>query len=151
MPEYLRYPRDPDPERPSDWCEIDIDLIGIEYDDHVESFRERSEDWEGALAAMADELTTRLREALDWLRELDLAAPDRDNTYSKYPSISPHEQNTYTPTWTQLIALSRDSYDALISAGDDGAATRLVRRWQSLPYPVFRRLALYAATGGRNA
>ena len=151
MPEYLRYPRDPDPERPSDWCEIDIDLIGIEYDDHMESFRERSEDWEGSLAAMADELTTRLREAMDWLREFDLATADRDNTYIKYPSISPHEQNTHTPIWTQLIALTRDSYDALISAGHDGSAMRLVRRWQSLPYPVFRRLALYAVAGGRNA
>lgn len=151
MPEYLRYPRDLDPERPSDWCDIDIELVGIEHDEHVEVFQERAEDWEGALASMADELTTRLREAMDWLRALDLATPTEDATFSRYPSISPHEQNEHTPVWTQLIALTRDSYDALISAGDEDAAKRVARRWQSLPYPVFRRLALYAATGGRNA
>ena len=150
-PGYFRYSRDPDPERPSDWCEIDIDLVGIDGDWNVQVFQERAEDWEGALAAMADELTTRLREAMDWLRALDLATPTKDPTFSRYPSISTHEQNGHAPTWTQLIALTRDAYDALISAGDEGSATRLVRRWQSLPYPVFRRLALYAATGGRNA
>ena len=150
-PEYLRFPRDPDPERPSDWCEIEIELVGIDGDHNVQQFRDSAEDWEGALAAMADELTTRLQEAMDWLRALDLAAPTEDATFSRYPSISTHEQNEHAPTWTHLIALTRDSYDALISAGDEGAATRLVRRWQSLSYPVFRRLALYAATGGRNA
>ena len=141
-----------DPDRPADWCEIDIELIDIQSkSEDVKRFRENAEDWEGALASMADELTIRLREAMSWLGEFDLAAPDWDLTYSRYPSISPHEQNRYAPTWTQLIKLTRESYDALVSTGNQDAAARLVRRWLSLPYPVFRRLALYAATGGRNA
>ena len=147
-------PRVPDRDCPADWCEIDIELIGIQSEsENVERFQENAEDWEGALASMADDLTTRLCEAMDWLREFDLAAPDWDLTYSRYPSISPHEQNQHLPTWTQLIKLTQESYDALIVAGDNDndAAARLVRRWRSLPYPVFRRLALYAATGGRNA
>ena len=139
-------------DRPADWCEIEIELIGIQSkSEDVERFRENAEDWGGALASMADELTIRLREAMSWLGEFDLAAPAWDITYSGYPSISPHEQNRYAPTWTQLIKLTQESYDALIVAGDNDAAARLVRRWRSLPYPVFRRLALYAATGGRNA
>ena len=142
-------PRVPDRDRPADWCEIDIELVGIPED--VERFREAAEDWEGALASMADDLTTRLWEAMSWLGEFDLAAPDWDLTYSGYPSISPHEQNRHLPTWTQLIKLTQESYDALVSTGNQDAAARLVRRWLSLPYPVFRRLALYAATGGRNA
>ena len=140
------------PDRPADWCEIEIELIGIQSkSEDVKRFRENAEDWEGALASMADELTIRLREAMGWLGEFGLAAPGRDQTYSRYPSISSHEQNRYAPTWTQLIKLTQESYDALIVAGDNDAAARLVRRWRSLPYPVFRRLALYAATGGRNA
>ena len=112
-PAYLRYPQDPeysqdpDPERPGDWCEIKIDLVGIKYDGQVDGFRERADDWEGALAAMADDLTTLLHEAMDWLLEFDLATPDRDNTYIQFPSISPHKEDSYIPAWTILIELTR--------------------------------------------
>ncbi len=134
------------PQRLSDWCEIE--LIGIrENFEDVDRFRDSAEDWAGTLAAMADELTALLLEAMDWFREFDKAAPDRDITYSEYPSISPHEQNRSPPTWAQLIELTRDSYDALVAAGNQDAAGHLARGWRSLPYPVFRRLALYAATG----
>ena len=146
---WLRRP--PDLKHPGDCCEVEIKLVGIEHDHDIEDCRSRATNWEGALATMADELTTSLREAMDWHCALDLAAPDKDATYSRYPSISPHEQNRHAQTWTQLIALTRDSYDALISTGLKDAAAALVRRWQSLPYPLFRRLALYAATGGRDA
>ena len=145
------FAREPDPELPSDWCEIEIELVGFGYDHEVERVLERAEDREGALAPIADEFTTLVREAMDWLRTLDMASPYEDATYSRYPSISPHEQNKYAHTWTQLIKLARESYDALITTGRFDAATRLAGRWQSLPYPVFRRLALYAATGGQDA
>ena len=150
-PEYFLPSKDPDPNCPSDWSEITVKLVGINHASEVDDFREKAEDWEGALADMAHELTTRLREAMDWFCDLGLAAPDADKTYIEFRSISPHEQNKHADAWTELIALTRDSYDALISTGDLGAATRLVRRWQSLPYPVFRRLTLYAAAGGHNA
>lgn len=142
---------DPEPERPRDWCRIDIELVGIEGDHDIDLFRERAEDWEGALAVMADDITTRLKEALDWLQEFEIASPADDLTHIEYRSISPHGQNEHAHTWTQLIALARDSYDVLVASGDEAAAARLVRRWQALPFPVFRRLALYAATGGRDA
>lgn len=143
--------RDPKPESPREWCETEIELVGIEGDYDIDEFRRHAADWEGALVVMADDITTRLKEALDWLQEFDLASPDEDPTHIEYRSISPHEQNAHAHTWTQLIALARDSYDALVASGDETAAARLARRWQSLPFPVFRRLALYAATGGRDA
>lgn len=141
-----------DPKRPSDWYRIEIELLGIQHQhEDVKRFRERAENWEKVLASMAEELTSLLLEAMDWFREFDLAAPDWDLSYSGYPSISPHEQNQHAPDWTQLIALTQESYDALLSWGEQDAAACLARRWRSLPYPVFRRLALYAATGGPNA
>ena len=143
-------PRDEpkDPKCPSNRYRIEIELLGIQHrPEDVKRFRERAENWKKILASMADELTALLLEAMDWFREFDKAAPDRDITYSEYPSISPHEQNRSPPTWAQLIELTRDSYDALVAAGNQDAAGRLARRWRSLPYPVFRRLALYAATG----
>lgn len=131
---------------------IKVELIGIRCrSEDVKSFRDRAEDWEGVLASVADELTTLLLAAMDWFCEFDLAARDWDLSHSRYPSIREHEQNQYAPTWTQLIALTRESYDALVAAGNQDAAACLVRRWLSLPYPVFRRLALYATAGGRNA
>ena len=145
-PNYLRHKQDPDPSRPSDWCEIEIELIGIDGDYEIQEFRKNAKDWDGAIASIADDLTTRLREAMDWFYEFGLADNDIDLTYIEYRSISPHTQNEHVHTWTQLIALARDSYDALVSQGDHVAATCLVQRWKSLPYPVFRRLALYAAT-----
>ena len=150
-PEYFLPSRDLDSNDPSEWSEIEVKLVGINHASEVNDFRERAEDWEGALADMAHELTTRLREAMDWFCYLGLATTDADKTYIEFRSISPHEQNKHADTWTELIALTRDSYDALISAGDHGSAARLVRRWQSIHYPVFRRLTLYAAAGGRNA
>ena len=149
--DYFQDMRDSNPECPSDWCEIDIELVGIEGDCDLLWFRESAEDWEGALAAIADDLTTRLREALDWLREFGLATQDSDITHIECPSISEHGQSGHTSTWTQLITLTRDAYDALVSTGNNDVAARLARRWQSLPYPVFRRLALYAATRGNYA
>ena len=137
-----------DPNRSVDWCDIEVELVGIRgRSEDVKRFRDRAENWEKVLASMAEELTSLLLEAMDWLREFDLAASDRDLSYSRYPSISPHEQNQCDPDWTQLIALTQESYDALLSSGEQDAAARLARRWRSLPYPVFRRLALYAATG----
>lgn len=151
----MRFPyegevRTPDPARPTDWCDIKIHLVGIEHDYEIDRFRERALDWEGALAVMANDITSRLVEAMDWLNEFGMATADRDYSYFDYPSVSPDDQNLYAKTWTQLIVLARDSYDALAERDSD-AATCLTRRWLSLPYPIFRRLALYAATGGRHA
>lgn len=148
---YFDKERDPKPDHPPDWCEIDIELVGIEHDHDIEQFRRSAKDWDGTLAVMAEDITTRLKEAMEWFQEFALASSDEDPTYIQYRSISPHDQNAHAHTWTQLIALARDSYDALVASGDESAATRLARRWQSLPYPVFQRLALYAATGGQDA
>lgn len=146
-PPYLRENGDTDVESPTSYWDIKIHLLGIENDDHIEQFRRRATDWESALASIADDITTLLSEAMDWQREFGLASDTEDRTYIELRSISPHDQNKYVKTWTQLIQLSRESFDAL-AVQDKAGADRLARRWQSLSYPIFRRLALYAATGG---
>ena len=135
-----------DPSKPNHWCEMNLELVGIEHDYEISRLCEQAEDWEGTLAVIADELTTYLHEAMDWLCEFGLANHEEDITHVEYRSISPHEQNKHAKTWTQLIALTRDSYEAIVAKGDNCTAERLVRRWLSLPYPVFRRLVLYAIT-----
>ena len=145
-PDYVQRDGDKDGERPGDWYETDVELVGIRGDYEIEQLRRRSEDWNGALAGMAEDLTTRLSEAMVWFQEFGLANSEIDKTHFEYRSISPHEQNEHAPTWTQLIELVRDARDALRRRRENEAAFRLERRWQSLPYPVFQRLALYAAT-----
>lgn len=149
-PDYYRDRGETDPERPSSYCEIKIHLIGIEANHDIETFRKASKDWGAAIATMAEEITTLLHDAMDWLAALDLAAPEHDITHLELRSISPHEQNRHSATWAQLIELARDSFDAL-TIKDPTAASRLARRWKCLDYPIFRRLALYAATGGSDA
>jgi len=74
-------------------------LVGIEHSYDIDRFRESALDWEGALAVMADDITTRLREAMDWQSEFGLVTTDEDHTHVDYPSVSPHHQNRYAKTW----------------------------------------------------
>ena len=141
----------PNPECPSDWYEIEMELVGIKEDHELSVYQEQTEDWTKSLAMMADDLTTRLNEAMVWFYEFGMANEDFDKTYSQYPSVSKHKQNEYAPIWTHLIGLVRDSRDALLACGDQAAESRLVGRWRSFPYPIFRRLVLYAATEPSDA
>jgi len=148
-PDYYRRNEKADPDKPSSWCEIDTKLVGFKDNYEVERFKDKAADWDGAQAAMAENITTLLHEAMEWQAILGMASDDFDYTYVHHPSIFPDEQNRGSRVWTQLIELARSSFDAL-AARDENAALRLALRWQKLPYPVFRRLALYAATGGHD-
>ena len=131
---------------PSQWYTLDLGLEGIGHKSEITEIKQSAADWEGALAAMADDLTCLLREAMDWFNEFGKVNPHYDLTHIHYRSISPHEQTEVAPIWTELIGLCRDAHDALIKAEQVDAAERLVDRWRSLHNPVFRRLALHAAT-----
>ena len=141
----------PNPECPSDWYEIEMELVGIKDIFEFIEYQKQTEEWTKSLAMMADDLTTRLNEAMLWFHEFSMANEDVDTTHFHYPSVSKHEQNEYAPTWTHLIELVRDSRKALLACGDQAAESRLVGRWRSLPYPIFRRLVLHAATEPSDA
>ena len=145
-PDFYEYVKNRNSDKPLEWCEIDIELIGVRYENDIKEFRKNAKDWEGTLVAIADEVTIQLREAMDWLSVFGLANSTNDITYIRYRSISPHEQNKYAQTWTQLIALARESCDVLVDRGDLATANNLLQKWNSIPYPVFQRLVLYAVT-----
>ena len=150
-PDYFRDKGNPCPERPRDWYELEMVLVGIKDDHEFIDYQKQAKDWTKSLAMMADELTSRLNEAMVWFCEFGLANEDVDTTHYQYPSVSPHEQNEHAPNWTHLIRLVRDSREALLAYGDKAAESRLVGRWRSLPYPIFRRLAMHAATEPSDA
>lgn len=116
--------------------------------DHVHSgLRDlpRDEQWAAALPELLDDFSGLLRDALDLMRELGGVDSDYDQSYINQPSISDHSQNKDYHDWTALIELTRDAW--LATAEKHSKRALLVAEsWAYGPYPVFRRLAFFAAT-----
>jgi hypothetical protein len=86
-----------------------------------------------------------LCDALDLLRELGDADDRSDRSHWDLPSITPHWQNRGFREWVSLVELLRDAWLA-VRANDSARATRIAQNWFELPYPTFKRLALFAAS-----
>lgn len=119
--------------------------IGIE---HVHSsMKELSTDkgWHKALPELLSEATILLRDTLDLMRELGGAEDRHDMSSMQHPSISEHPQNNDFYDWTALIDLARDAWIATSKEHPERARIE-AERWMGMPYPLFRRLAFFAAT-----
>lgn len=101
--------------------------------------------WNEALPALIDDFQRLLLDALDMLRELGDADDRNDRSHWDLPSISPHKQNRRFRDWVALIELVRDAWGNVHKI-DPGRATRIAQNWFDLPYPTFKRLALFAAS-----
>ena len=95
------------------------------------------------LTDLADDVTSLLKQAMLLFEMVQMAGPLWDLSYSDQPSIAPHSQNSGLRDWTILLELCRDAWAALRDT-DALHARRLVERWRTLPYPIFRRLCLFA-------
>lgn len=106
-----------------------------------------SELWSSALPlpSLLEEFQYLLRDALDLLRELGQANDRTDMSDMYLPSITPHRQNQGFHAWTSLIELLRDAWLA-VYATDCARAARISQTWFELPYPTFKRLALFTAS-----
>lgn len=92
-----------------------------------------------------DDFQQLLRDALDLLHELGAAEDHHDRSHWDLPSVSPHAQNKSFREWVVLIELVRDAWLG-IRASNPPRATGLARAWVEVPYPTFKRLALFAAS-----
>src|SRR5690606_12317696 len=145
--EPFRWPEEDDearePKRIKDLVEWELVLST----DHVHaSLRDlpRDERWDAALPALLSDVSALLRDALDLMRELGSAEDRSDLSYMHQPSISEHPQNRDFHDWTALIDLTRDAW--LATAAQSPARAALVAQdWWQTPYPLFRRLAFFAA------
>ncbi|EPC00802.1 hypothetical protein L861_13510 [Litchfieldella anticariensis FP35 = DSM 16096] len=115
--------------------------------DHVHSALHdlADEPWYTALPALLDDIQQLLRDALDLLCELGEADDRSDRSYLYLPSISPHWQNRGFHDWVVLIELLRDAWQASREVNPE-RARRVAFSWSDLPYPTFKRLALFAAS-----
>ncbi len=101
--------------------------------------------WEEALPKLLPDLTGLLRDALDLWRELGYADDTTDQSFLSQPSISEHPQNSGHQDWTPLIEFTRDAWIATsVKSSEDAKAG--AETWWRIRYPLFRRLAFFAAT-----
>lgn len=115
--------------------------------DHVHSAMRdlADEPWKSSLPLLLDDFQQLLRDALDLIRELGEADERSDRSHWDLPSTTPHWQNRGFRDWVSLIELLRDAWLA-IRVNDGARATRIAQNWFELPYPTFKRLALFAAS-----
>ena len=146
----LRKPfRSPDEMYPSEDLRHIVDWELVLASDHVQSVIgvRTDEHWRAALPVLLDDLQQLLRDALDLLHELGRADDRRDGSFVGLPSIEPHWQNRGFRDWVTLIELLRDAW-LVVQEDDPARATRIAEGWFELPYPTFKRLALFAAGQG---
>jgi hypothetical protein len=107
----------------------------------------KDERWMAALPELLADFSALLRDALDLMRELGSAEDRSDLSYVHQPSIGEHPQNEDFHDWTALIELTRDAWVATVAQSPARAAL-VAESWSHTPYPLFRRLAFFAATRG---
>jgi hypothetical protein len=96
------------------------------------------------LAALVDDLTAHLKRTLDLFALIGQAHSDFDPGNGHVLSILRHP-HLLIRDWTFLVELLRDGLPALYHQNRRAAAA-IVIRWGGYPYPLFRRLAMFAAT-----
>lgn len=135
-----------DPARIKDLVEWEIVLSA----DHVHStLRDLpgKPRWQEALPDLLNDFSTLLRDTLDLMRELGGIDDRNDLSYLHQPSISEHPQNKDFHDWTALVDLSRDAWLATAERSIERARLAAESWWQ-VPYPLFKRMAYFAAAQG---
>lgn len=116
--------------------------------DHVNSVLPhlaKSEHWRRALPELLNDFQQLLKDALDLMSELGEADDHSDRSFWDLPSIIHHWQNRGFRDWVALIELTRDAWQAVLKI-DRKRASRIAQDWFTIPYPTFKRLALFAAS-----
>ena len=124
---------------------VDYELV-LTGSDARHIFRDLNNDhWNKALPKLLDEFQLLLYDALDLFHVLGDADQYNDRSHWDMPSISKHWQNRGFNAWTVLIELLRDSWLKILEE-NHGRASEIAQKWFQLPYPTFKRLALFAAS-----
>lgn len=123
-----------------DWeLTLSADYVSSTLDEFI------SPDLEDFLPGLINDFEHLLLDALNLLSVLGAATELSDRSNQDMPSILPHPQNRGFRKWVTLIELLRDSWLA-IRQKDAAHATQIAERWFEVPYPTFKRLALFAAS-----
>ena len=132
------------PQHISDLVRSDIVLsVGRVHD----TLKRKKDDanWKSALPVLLGDFNLLLLDAFNLMRLLGKAEDFYDQSHSYQPSISEHSQNRTFRDWTALIDLTRDAWLATAEK-NIGQARLVAEEWWETPYPLFKRLAFFAAT-----
>ena len=135
-----------DPKKIKDLVEWEIVLQAAYVHSSLSDLAADSQ-WLDVLPDLLDDFNALLRDTLDLKRELGGIQDRSDLSYLYQPSISAHPQNGNYYDWTALIDLTRDAWLATAAQSPE-RARHVAELWWLAPYPLFRRLALFAATQG---
>ena len=127
-------------ENPVDW---EVALATDNVHRALSGLRTETE-WGKALSGLLYDFNLLLNDVLDLMRELSGVEHRKVGSCVARPWIGEHPQNEPFYDWTALIELARDAWTALARL-DTMRARRAAEDWMQMPYPLFKRLALYAA------
>lgn len=97
------------------------------------------------LGFLFDDFHMLLLDALNLKKELGGADKHSDHSSWDLPSISIHHQNKGFQDWVVLIELQRDSWLQVYSSDIEDSRNKALS-WFRKPFPIFKRLALFAAS-----
>lgn len=127
-------------------CQLGNWELELAVDDVHLALHDLADDlWTSVLPQLLEDIQQLLFDALGLLKDLGKANEYRDYSYCHLPSISPHWQNRGFCDWVALIELLRDAW-LEVRVKDSARAVRVAQGWFELPYPTFKRLALFAAS-----
>ena len=105
--------------------------------------------WNASQHLFLSDFTLLLRDALDLMNELGEADDKWDNSHIARVAIRDHEQNNDFQEWTALIVFARDAWLATARIHPE-MARQTAQQWFDTPYPIFKRLAFFAAANGNT-
>jgi hypothetical protein len=129
-----------------DLVEWEIVLAADHVDSLIRDLR-RNKTWIASLPILIHDFGERLRDALDLINELGGEKHVRGRSDIYVPSILEDDVDRRPKDWTALIDLARDAWLAIASSSPE-IAWRVAQLWWDNKYPVFKRLALFAAAKG---
>lgn len=137
------------PAKVSDYIDWDLILAMAHVHSAIQHGANSNAPWKEALPELLPDFTMLLRDAMDLARELGGADDKYDFSVIHQPSIEEHEQNRYYQDWPVLIMLAREAWreTARVQAA---RALRVAQNWWQQPYPLFKRMAMFAAAQGDN-
>lgn len=103
--------------------------------------------WNEVLVNLLPDFSALLLDVAALMTHTGLMKEKSDFSFVYQPSISENADNTHTQGWTELIDLTRDSWDATARAWPDKALAA-AEEWRQTQIPMFIRLSFYAATRG---
>ena len=120
-------------------------LIDLPVNRHVLSKIHEAENYPADFLHLLGPAQTILQDIMYQWQAMGLAGPDFDRSARDLPSIEPSDQNQlrHYNNWPLLIEFIRNLWLETWQV-DQREAYSLFQTWQTLPFPVFRRLAMFA-------